>query len=88
MNILSTEFALVTHEPSFGSAPGLRAKNNTYYMDPESSFFISSVYNIQDRSGYGHAFFPFTSQYLTYLTRLGFETGSTFYSIKNPSREG
>ena len=87
VNILSTEFAVIAHNVAFGQTAGLILKDNTYFMDPDASFYMSTVYNMLDRNGYTATFIPFTSQYLTYLNALGCETGSAFRTIKNPSRE-
>ncbi|MBR3991854.1 MAG: S-layer homology domain-containing protein [Clostridia bacterium] len=92
VNIISTEFGLATSNVAFGQTKGTILRNNTYYMDPNSSFFMSSVYNLRTRSGFSqglsvHVFYPFTSQYLTFLVRNGAEVGSTFYSVENPARD-
>ena len=87
VNILSTEFAVIAHNVAFGQTSGLILKDNTYYMDPDASFYMSTVYNMLDKNGFTATFLPFTSQYLTYLNSLGCETGGTFRTIKNPSRE-
>ena len=87
VNILSTEFAVIAHNVAFGQTAGLILKDNTYFMDPDASFYMSTVYNMLDRNGFTATFLPYTSQYLTYLNSLGCETGGTFFTIQNPSRE-
>ena len=92
VNIVSTEFGLASSNIAFGQTKGAILRNNTYYMDPNSSFFLSSVYNLRTRSGFSHGlsvnvFYPFTSQYLTYLVSNGAEQGSRFFSVKNPERD-
>ncbi|MBQ7475708.1 MAG: S-layer homology domain-containing protein [Clostridia bacterium] len=87
VNIISTEFGLVTHEAAFGQTAGSIFRNNTYYMDPRASFFINGIYNMRDRTGRRAVLYPFTSQYLTFLTNMGIERGSAFYTATNPVRE-
>ena len=87
VNIISTEFGIVSCNLAFGQAPGLILKNNTYYMDPKLSFFMNTVYNQLYRSGPTAIFYPFTSQYLTYLRTRGIEEGSAFYAVNNPVRD-
>lgn len=87
VNIISREFAIWSMDIALGDTAGTILKNNVYYMDPAEAFFIKGLFNLRDRMGTSKAFYPLTSRYLTYLQSVGVETGSKFYTVKNPSRE-
>ncbi|MBR4661467.1 MAG: hypothetical protein IKO92_01905, partial [Clostridia bacterium] len=87
VNIISREYATYSMDIALGDAPGTVLKNNVYFIDPDETYAVKGKFNIRDRIGTSKAFYPFTSRYLTYLASVGVETGSKFYTVKNPSRE-
>ncbi|MBQ1846535.1 MAG: hypothetical protein II135_00890, partial [Clostridia bacterium] len=87
VNIISREYATYSMDIALGDAPGTVLKNNVYFIDPDETYAVKGKFNIRDRLGSSKAFYPFTSRYLTYLQSVGVETGSKFYTVKNPSRE-
>ena len=88
VNVFSSEYAVYSCMIACGKAEGTILKDNTYYMDPSVAYFIKGKYNIRDWTGTTKTFYPFTSQYLTYLNSVGVERGSTFYSVTNPDPAG
>ena len=87
VNIISREYATYSMDIALGDTKGTILKNNVYYVDPDETYVIKGLFNLKDRSGLSKTFYPFTSRYLTYLASVGVETGSTFYTVKNPKRE-
>ncbi|MBR3640264.1 MAG: S-layer homology domain-containing protein [Clostridia bacterium] len=87
VNIISREYATYSMDIALGDAPGTILKNNVYFIDPDETYVIKGLFNMREKLGSSKAFYPFSTRYLTYLASVGVETGSTFYTVKNPSRE-
>ncbi len=87
VNIISREYGTYSMDIALGDTKGTILKNNVYFVDPDETFIIKGPFNLRDRLGPSKAFYPFNTRYLTYLASVGVETGSTFYTVKNPSRE-
>ncbi len=88
VNVFTTEYCIFSAEIALGQTEGTILKNNTYYVDPSASWYGLFAYNMINRTGDTSTLYPFTSQYLTYLNYIGVETGSTFYTVKNPTIRG
>ena len=87
VNIISREYATYSADIALGNAPGTILRNNVYFIDPDETYVIKGLFNMREKLGSFKAFYPFSTRYLTYLASVGVETGSTFYAVKNPSRE-
>lgn len=88
VNVFVSEYALYCQEIALGKTEGTVMRNNVYYVDPTEAFYAKTIYNLIDRIGMSSTMIPYTARYLTYLNSVGVETGSTFYTVKNPDIDG
>ena len=51
-------------------------------MSEDVSYYLKGFNNLIDRTGNNKTFYPYTKQYIQYLSDLGIDTGSTFYYFK------
>ncbi len=58
---------------------GLIFRDNTYLVNSELAFHANGYERLLENGGNGRTFYPYTAQYLTYLSRMGIDRGSTFY---------
>ncbi len=69
------DFALGSH-----SNDGLILRNNTYIVNGDVGYHLVADENLLTENSGNRCYYPYTEQYLTYLSESGIDTGSEFYA--------
>ncbi|MCQ2456714.1 MAG: S-layer homology domain-containing protein [Clostridia bacterium] len=79
--LYGTFFSVATSNLACGEhAPGVIFRNNVYLMNPERGYASRSQNNIIDWTGSPKTFLPYTEQYVQYLTDMGVNRGTKYYT--------